>query len=316
MVPSAGVHIVLPNYFAPAHMGLLDPSTSDGRVIFFLPWQGGTIAGTTDSPTDITYSPKPREEEIDWILGEVRNYLNPDVQIRREDVLAAWSGIRPLVKDPAATSTASLVRSHVVHTSPSGLVTISGGKWTTYRAMAADAVDEAVKQFNLSSSSSVDQNSTIKPCQTEKVKLIGADHYTPTMFIRLIQHFGLEPDVAEHLASNYGDRAYAVASMAKPIEGLRWPRVGGRLVHTYPYLEAEVRWAVRAEWACSIVDVIGRRLRLAFLNAKAADESLGKVADIMAEELNWSKDRKASELSEAHEWLKSMGLNEEGDKKE
>lgn len=112
---------------------MLDPATSDGRVIFFLPWQGNAIAGTTDSASPVTANPIPKEEEIQWILGEVRNYLSKDIQVRREDVLSAWSGIRPLVRDPAAKDTQGLVRNHMINVSPSGLLTIAGGKWTTYR---------------------------------------------------------------------------------------------------------------------------------------------------------------------------------------
>lgn len=143
--PSSGVHIVLPGYYSPEQMGLLDPSTSDGRVIFFLPWQGGTIAGTTDLPCEITHSPKPTEDEIEFILKEIKNYLNPDVEVRRGDVLSAWSGIRPLVSDPNKGDTQSLARNHIVHVSDAGLVTIAGGKWTTYRAMAMHTIDAAIK---------------------------------------------------------------------------------------------------------------------------------------------------------------------------
>ena len=109
-------------------MGLLDPATSDGRVIFFLPWLNKTIAGTTDSPTAVTATPLATEEEIRFILGEIESYLNPDVQVRRGDVLAAWSGIRPLVSDPNSKNTEAISRNHVVFTSKSKLVTISGGK--------------------------------------------------------------------------------------------------------------------------------------------------------------------------------------------
>jgi glycerol-3-phosphate dehydrogenase len=131
VAPSSGVHITLPNYYGPKGMGLLDPATSDGRVIFFLPWQGNVIAGTTDSPTDVTQHPIPKEEEIQWILDEVRRYLSPDIKVRRGDVLSAWSGIRPLVRDPDAKNTESLVRNHMINVSEGGLLTIAGGKWTT-----------------------------------------------------------------------------------------------------------------------------------------------------------------------------------------
>ncbi|CAG8814345.1 2506_t:CDS:2, partial [Racocetra persica] len=185
VAPSAGVHVVLPNYYSPRKMGMIDPSTSDGRVIFFLPWEGSTIAGTTDSPTELTYNPMPKEEEIQWILNEIRTYLSPDIEIRRSDVLAAWSGIRPLVRDPGAKNTSELVRSHMINVSPSNLITIAGGKWTTYRNMAEETVDTAIKVFGL------------KPpneCRTEITKLIGSHGYSPTMFIKLIQQFKLDTE--------------------------------------------------------------------------------------------------------------------------
>ncbi|KAF9994024.1 mitochondrial glycerol-3-phosphate dehydrogenase [Entomortierella chlamydospora] len=296
--PSAGVHIILPNYYSPGHMGLLDPATSDGRVIFFLPWQGNTIAGTTDSATNVTQNPMATEEEINWILGEVKNYLNPDVKVRRGDVLAAWSGIRPLVRDPAAKSTEGLVRNHMINVSDSGLLTIAGGKWTTYRAMAAETIDEAIKEFNLKPN---------RECSTDRVKLIGSHGYSKTMFIRLIQQFGLETEIAQHLANSYGDRAWAVASLAQST-GKRWPVFGRRISPQYPYVEAEVRYAVRREYACTAVDVIARRLRLAFLNVHAAAEALPRVIEIMADELNWDQERQDKETEKAKEFLTTMGL--------
>ncbi|KAG0302574.1 mitochondrial glycerol-3-phosphate dehydrogenase [Dissophora globulifera] len=296
--PSAGVHIILPNYYSPGNMGLLDPATSDGRVIFFLPWQGNTIAGTTDSATRVTQNPMATEEEITWILGEVKNYLHPDVKVRRGDVLAAWSGIRPLVRDPSAKSTEGLVRNHMINVSDSGLLTIAGGKWTTYRAMAAETIDKAIQEFNLHPSRS---------CSTDRVKLIGSHGYSKTMFIRLIQQFGLETEIAQHLANSYGDRAWAVASLAQST-GKRWPVFGKRVSAQYPYIEAEVRYAVRREYACTAVDVLARRLRLAFLNVHAALDALPRVVEIMAEELHWDAARQAKETEDAQTFLTTMGL--------
>lgn len=224
--PSSGVHITLPNYYSPRKMGLLDPSTSDGRVIFFLPWQGNTIAGTTDSPAPVTREPKASEEEIRWVLEEVRNYLSPDIKVRRGDVLAAWSGLRPLVRNPNAASTEGLVRNHMIHVSDSGLLTIAGGKWTTYRKMAEEAVDEAVKVFQLS-------KRVKSGCVTEKVRLVGSDGWSRNMFIGLIQRYGLDTDVAKQLSDNYGDRAWTVCALAEPT-GKNWPVHGIRLDSQYP----------------------------------------------------------------------------------
>lgn len=148
--PASGIHIVLPDYYSPANMGLLDPNTSDGRVIFFLPWEKVTLAGTTDSPCEVTHHPVPAEKEIQFILKEVRGYLDKSVAVRRGDVMSAWSGIRPLVNDPNSTkSTQEIARNHIIHVSDSKLITIAGGKWTTYRLMAEETIDIAVSACGL-----------------------------------------------------------------------------------------------------------------------------------------------------------------------
>lgn len=161
-------------------MGLLDPATSDGRVIFFLPWQGNTIAGTTDTPATVSREPRASEEDIRWLLEEVRNYLSPDIKVRRGDVLSAWSGLRPLVRNPEAASTEGLVRNHMIHVSDSGLLTIAGGKWTTYRAMAEETIDTAIKSFGLS-------GKVKNGCITDTLRLVGSDGWSRNMFIGLIQ---------------------------------------------------------------------------------------------------------------------------------
>ncbi|XP_024939143.1 glycerol-3-phosphate dehydrogenase, mitochondrial isoform X1 [Cephus cinctus] len=290
--PSSGVHIVLPGYYSPEQMGLLDPATSDGRVIFFLPWQKQTIAGTTDLPCQVTHNPRPTEDEIMFILQEVKNYLNPDVEVRRGDVLSAWSGIRPLVSDPNKPNTQSLARNHIVHVSPTNLITIAGGKWTTYRAMAQEAVDAAIEACDLKPE---------RPCQTDGFLLEGAHGFTPTMYIRLVQDFGLECEVAQHLAQSYGDRAFAVAKMAS-LTGKRWPIIGKKIHPEFPYIDAEIRYGCR-EYARTAIDMIARRLRLAFLNVQAAQEALPGIIDIMAEELHWSADEKKKQSKQASEFL-------------
>ena len=242
--PSSGIHITLPNYYSPRTMGLLDPATSDGRVIFFLPWEGNTIAGTTDSPAPVENEPRAAEDEIRWVLEEVRHYLSPDIKVRRGDVLSAWSGLRPLVRNPSASNTEGLVRNHMIHVSPSGLLTIAGGKWTTYRAMAQETVDEAVKAFAL-------ESRTTNGCVTEQVRLVGSDAWNRNMFIGLIQRvcmhgavlfsdsnekllqYGVDTEVAKHLSNNYGDRAWTVLSLAHPT-GETWPLYGKRLAPQYP----------------------------------------------------------------------------------
>ncbi|KAL4946187.1 hypothetical protein BDV06DRAFT_182918 [Aspergillus oleicola] len=322
VAPSSGVHVILPGYYSPSNMGLIDPSTSDGRVIFFLPWHGNTIAGTTDAPTEITAQPQPSEKDINWILKEIRGYLARDINVDRSDVLAAWSGIRPLVRDPKVKSSQALVRNHLISVSPSGLLTCAGGKWTTYRQMAEEAVDEAVKEFKLKPREIndapdisgvggrglvADHASLDGSCQTHQVRLIGAHGWSKTLFINLIQHYGLETDVARHLTTSYGDRAWQVAALSAPTE-TRFPVRGQRISALYPFVDGEIRYAVRHEYAQTAVDVIARRTRLAFLNAQAALEALPTVIDLMGEELNWDSGRKEVEWKDSVQYLASMGL--------
>lgn len=340
VAPSSGVHVVLPGYYSPANMvhshlsppdpistdiqiflfqGLIDPSTSDGRVIFFLPWHGNTIAGTTDAATEISANPLPGEKDIEWILSEIRTYLSPSINVRRGDVLSAWSGIRPLVRDPKAKNTESLVRNHLIDVSSSGLVTCAGGKWTTYRQMAEETVDEAIRVFALqpypvtnaprvSGTEMIDDGAVLDgSCQTHQVRLLGAHGYSKTLFINLIQHFGLETDVAKHLIEAYGDRAWTVAALSAPTDQ-RFPARGKRISPLYPFVDGEVRYGVRHEYAQTAVDVLGRRTRLAFLNAQACLEALPRVIDLMSEELKWDGKRREKEWRDSVEFLRSMGL--------
>ncbi|KGG52913.1 hypothetical protein DI09_125p30 [Mitosporidium daphniae] len=287
--PSSGVHIVLPSHYSPSKMGLLDPATSDGRVVFVLPWQGSVVAGTTDEPSNLSYDPIPAEKDIQFILNEVSHFLNPSVKIPREDVLAAWCGIRPLIKDPNSTTTQSLVRSHLVSESLSGLMTISGGKWTTFRNMAEETIIEAIKSFNTFSRA--------------------------TTALDLIHKYKLDGETADHLVQNYGDRAYMIVELdakgtSDAAKGKRLPDYS-RIVPDYPFLEAEIRYAARHEYAQTAVDILARRTRLAFLNSKAALESLPKIVSIMAAEAGWSTDRQAKETANAIKFLKSMGLQDQ-----
>lgn len=280
---SSGVHIVLDARFAPPGTGLLIPQTEDGRVLFLLPWQNATLVGTTDQPATIERHPRATEDEIAYILRHVRQYFS--LPVERDDVLAAWSGLRPLVSDPKAADTARLSRDHVVHVADSGLVTIAGGKWTTYRRMAADAVDAALVVANLDAG----------PSGTEDLRLAGAERLRPTGAGEL-QERGFPGDVARHLHLAYGDRAGAVAEIAADGDA-------PRLVANHPYLEAEVRHAARAEFAAATVDVLARRTRLAMLDEAAARAAAPRVSAILAEELGWDAARTTAETEAALAWV-------------
>lgn len=219
-------------------------------------------------------------------------------------------GIRPLVRDPKAKNTESLVRNHLVAVSPAGLLTCAGGKWTTYRQMAEDAVDEAVKVFNLTPGSATPLTpaspdlDAAQPgaCQTHHVRLVGAHGFTAELPSQLAATFGLDKDIAEHLADCYGDRAWEVASLSGETS---------RLVPTLPFIESEIRYGARRELAQTAADVLARRMRLAFLDATAALETLPRVVDVMGEELGWDRKRRDAEWKETVHFLSSMGLQKE-----
>lgn len=276
---AAGIHIVLPSRFVPPDTGMLIPKTEDGRVLFILPWQGHALIGTTDSPSEITEHPRAQESEIDYLLRHINKYF--DVSVDRSDILSVWSGLRPLVQAPETADTAQLVREHLLLVSPSGLLSMAGGKWTSYRKMAEEAVDQAVAGFGFEPKS---------PCRTGHLRLVGAEDFDPVGEELLVTHYGLEPDVAAHLHHAFGDQAMRVARLAEERHGLK------RLHPRHPYIEGEVLYAARFEFAERAIDVIARRVPLAFLDTAAARDVLPRVVELMAKELGWGPARCDEEL--------------------
>ncbi len=267
---SSGVHLIIDRKFCPPDTGLLTPKTEDGRVLFMLPWLGATLVGTTDCPAEVRESPQPTQEEIDYLL----RYINQsfEVKVGEHEILSSWAGLRPLVSNANFTNTASLSRDHVIEKSVSGLITITGGKWTTYRKMALDAVNEAVQSEKMEAG----------PSQTEKTFLVGGEKFQPTLPQELEKSFGLPPEVCRHLSRAYGDRAIRVAEIAQ--KGFR-----EKLSPHHPYIEAEVIYTTRHEMAQTAIDVLARRLRLFFLDQTAAKKALPRVCQLMAQELDWDE---------------------------
>lgn len=270
---ASGIHIVLSSRFVPPDTGLLIPKTEDGRVLFVLPWQGHALIGTTDHPAEIVDHPRAEEAEIEYLLRHINQYF--DLSAKREDVLSAWCGLRPLVQFDPSSSTAQLVREHLLMVSPSGLLSMAGGKWTSYRKMAEEAVDKAVPLFGLQSASA---------CRTRNLKLFGAQHYAPEIVDVLIKDYGLAADTAHHLCHAFGDKAMCVARMAK--DGLE-----KRLHPAHPFIEAEVIYATRNEFAECASDVLIRRIPLAILDNAAAQAAVPRVVALMASERGWDQAR-------------------------
>jgi glycerol-3-phosphate dehydrogenase len=255
VAPSQGIHAVVDREFLPGDHALMVPKTSDGRVLFGVPWLGKIILGTTDTPRrDLPAEPRPFKEELEFILSESARYLSKAPA--RTDIRSIWVGLRPLVKPQGedGDDTKQLSREHTVLVSRSGLVTVTGGKWTTYRAMAEDVLDKCVEQHLLERTRSG---------VTANLKLVGADGLT-----------GKRPPLSEAQGlHSYGSEAASVARMQGAGRDL-----GAGLT------EAMVRFAARSEYARTVEDVLARRWRLLFLDARQAASMAADVGAVLQEE--------------------------------
>lgn len=251
--PSQGIHLVFDKKHFNTSAAMMIPKTIDGRVLFAVPWHDKVIVGTTDTAIDShDLEPKPLQDEVDYILEHINKYLTKAVS--RSNVKSVFAGLRPLVKKRKSKKTALMSRDHTIMVSNSGLVTITGGKWTTYRKMAEDAVHNAVFSAKLEK----------KNCVTSSLKIHG---------------WQIENDVNDPL-HYYGSDANAIKSLCKENED--WHQT----IHpSLPNIKAEVIWAVRQEMAMNIEDVLARRTRILFLDAQAAIDAAPEVAQLMAKEM-------------------------------
>jgi glycerol-3-phosphate dehydrogenase len=256
--PSQGVHIVLDRSFLNGSSAVMIPKTSDGRVLFAIPWHEHVLIGTTDTPLhENSLEPRALEQEISFILDTVKQYWSTAPQ--RKDILSVFAGLRPLAAPQKETgSTKEISRDHKLIVSESGLITITGGKWTTYRKMAEDTVNKAIQSGKLSTVACNTRHTTIHGC--------------------------LQQDVTDPL-SIYGTDAALIRELATADTTL-----SKKLIDHLPDIEAEVVWAVRNEMARTVEDVLARRMRILFLDARAALQIAPRVASVMASELRYTKE--------------------------
>ncbi|WP_457653983.1 FAD-dependent oxidoreductase [Rhodocaloribacter sp.] len=255
--PSQGIHIVLDRSFLPSEHAIMVPHTDDGRVLFAIPWHDRVVIGTTDTPvSEPTLEPRPFPEEIDFLLTHAVRYLTKDPT--PADVLSVFAGLRPLVSTGDTEDTAELSRDHTLHIARSGLVTITGGKWTTYRKMAEDTIDQAAVVAHLDE----------RPCVTKTLHLHGW-HVDAASFGTL---------------APYGSDAPGVQMTLKERSGWDEP-----LHPRLPYRKGEVVWAVRREMARTVEDVLARRTRALLLDARASVEAAPATAALMAETLGYDE---------------------------
>ncbi|MET6990480.1 glycerol-3-phosphate dehydrogenase/oxidase [Sediminicola arcticus] len=264
--PSQGIHLVLDKSFLPGDDAIMIPKTDDGRVLFLVPWHNKVVVGTTDTVLDShSLEPIALEEEINFILTTANRYLTKKVE--KKDVLSMYAGLRPLAApQDKSEKTKEISRSHKIIVSNSGLVTITGGKWTTYRRMAQDTINKVIAIGKLNKES----------CKTASLSIHGSTEIV---------------DRNDHLYI-YGTDYQEIKKLIEEDQEL-----GEKLHPKLDYLKAEVVWAVRNEMARTIEDVLARRVRVLFLDARAAVEMAPVVADILAKELDKTIEWKTSQIS-------------------
>ena len=286
IAPSQGVHIVLDKKFLPGEAAILVPHTDDGRVLFAVPWHDKIIIGTTDTPVNkVTAEPRAFPEEIDFILEQIGKYLTETPT--RKDIRSVFAGLRPLVKS-SSKKTAELSRDHLIAVSPSGLITIAGGKWTTYRRMAEDTVNTAIEKAGLPDS----------PCRTADLPLRGS---TATGVPA-----GSSIPVTDFHAPlyYYGSDAPAVRALTKADPSLALP-----LHERLPYLRAEIIWAAREEMCLTVEDALSRRTRALLLDADAAVASAPLVAALLAKELGKDEEWQEQQVQSFRETAAGYQVN-------
>lgn len=264
MTSSQGVHLVLEKKFLPGDSAIMVPKTDDGRVLFAVPWYDKIIVGTTDTPVqEYLLEPQALDEEIDFLITHAARYLINDPTYN--DIKSIFVGLRPLVTEENESNTASISREHTISISRSGLVSIAGGKWTTYRKMAEEVVDQAILIGNLKPKSSV----------TETLQIYGY-HEHAQVFGALEQYGSAAPNLNKLLDEK--------------------PNYKNKIHPGYSHLQGEVIWAVRNEMARSIEDFLARRTRLLFLDAEASIKSAPTVAKLMAKELGYKQEWEKKEI--------------------
>lgn len=274
--PSQGIHLVLDKSFLPGNDAIMIPKTNDGRVLFLVPWHSRVIVGTTDTLLDShSLEPKALDTEIDFILETANSYLTK--QVRKKDVLSIFAGLRPLAaQKDKSEKTKEISRSHKIMVSDSGLITITGGKWTTYRRMAQDTVNKAIELGKLPDAK----------CNTKNLLIHGANGTIDK----------------SHYLYIYGSDQNGIKQLIRET-----PELGDKLHSRLEFTKAEVVWAVRNEMARTIEDILARRVRVLFLDAKAAIEIAPLVATILAKELNkgdnWRQQQISSFIEIANQYV-------------
>jgi glycerol-3-phosphate dehydrogenase len=295
--PSKGVHLMLPPWVFGQEEALLIPKTPDGRVLFAIPFQGATLLGTTDEdyPNPDT-EPQLESGEVDYLLKTLQPYVA--MRLDHSMVRAGFGGLRPLLTAESIRGTKGLLRDHEVeYDATSNLYSLLGGKWTTYRLMAKDAIDAVDMQLQAP-----------RGCLTATHRLTGASGYRPDTWKKIQNEYGWDDNICRRLADTYGGKAAEVAALTCSAPGL-----ADRLHPEFPFIRAQVVYAAEKEMAMSIRDVLARRIRLEICDWAACRKIAPEVGKLLGKTLGWTTEKQANEIDAYCKtmdfWMKKAGVN-------
>ncbi|MCB1190124.1 MAG: FAD-dependent oxidoreductase [Leptospiraceae bacterium] len=285
LAPSQGIHLVFPKEKVPCHTAMIIPKTSDGRVVFVLPWEDHVVMGTTDTYIEkISEEPLPLKEEVDFLLKTGNEYL--ESKLTKDDILSVFSGLRPLISLSGDFDTKNISREEMIVVSDSGLVTMGGGKWSTFRQMAEDLTNKLIEVGKLM---------PIADCSTYDFEFLGKEGYNENLHLTISQTYNISHETSKRLRNYYGGEVFNVLGK-QPVE----------IIQGCSFFMEEAIYAIQSEFALTTLDILGRRLRILFLDLKMAEKMIQPINDTLARELNWSKETKESDLKKAKDLIESL----------
>ncbi|AOP34081.1 glycerol-3-phosphate dehydrogenase [Leptospira tipperaryensis] len=283
--PSQGIHLVFSKEKIPCESAMIIPKTKDGRVVFIIPWEDHVILGTTDTPIENPGDePLPIGNEVQFLLDTGNDYL--ESKVTQKDIVSVFVGIRPLISPEGNQDTKNISREEVILVSNSGLVTMGGGKWSTYRKMAEELVDRLVQVGSIE---------TKEECSTKVYPFPGSKGYSETLYQELEKTYKIETKLAKRLQNYYGTEVFEVLG--------KKPKLIGKGI---PFFEEEVVFAAKEEFALGVTDILARRFRILFLDLDLSQKMVAPVATILAKQLKWKEKTKKAEEAEALNLIESL----------
>lgn len=289
IVGSSGTHIVLDSQFGPENVGLVDTNTNDKRIAFILPWKGLKLVGATEVKSEIKATMCPEKKEIEFLINEAQKYSLEKIEFK--NVKAAWSAIRPLLTSNECDNTEAIVRNHCIFDDKNGLISVTGGKWTTFRKMAEETINLAIKRYNIK---------PLNGCVTTKLKLEGSKNYSRDIYFRLARILDIDLEYAKHLASLYGSKAETLQGYLH-----KYPEI---LSEKYLFRAAEAIYCLENEYACTSLDIINNRFEVGYYDVEEAYKMKLKLDQILEKYYTSKGEKYLYDKEYSDKILKSLGL--------